>query len=161
MNTLIVYASYHHKNTEKVALAMADTLNAKMMDFKEVKEKDIKEADLIGFGSGVYLSKFHGGLVEVIDNLPKMDGKKVFVFSTSGMRKSLFLNRAHEHIKGKLKSKGFTIIGEFDCRGFDTFSILKLFGGVNRGKPNEEDLERARIFASRLMEKERTDRVGS
>jgi hypothetical protein len=30
---------------------------------------------------------------------------------------------------------------------------LKLFGGINKGRPNEEDLEDARIFAMGLKDK--------
>jgi flavodoxin len=29
MNTLIIFKSYHHMSTEKIAKAMAETLNAK------------------------------------------------------------------------------------------------------------------------------------
>ena len=45
---------------------------------------------------------------------------------------------------------GYEIVGEFSCRGFNTNSLLKYFGGMNRGRPNAEDLERAREFALEL-----------
>ena len=31
MKTLIIYKSYHHMSTEKIAKAMAETLNAKLV----------------------------------------------------------------------------------------------------------------------------------
>jgi len=43
-------------------------------------------------------------------------------------------------------------VGEFSCRGWDTNGWLEKIGGINKGHPNEKDLERARRFAERLME---------
>ena len=42
------------------------------------------------------------------------------------------------------------IVGEFDCRGFDTFGLLKVIGGISKGKPNEKDIEKAENFAINL-----------
>jgi hypothetical protein len=44
------------------------------------------------------------------------------------------------------------IIDEFICAGFNTNSFLKLFGGINKGRPNVEDLRRAEEFALNLKE---------
>jgi len=38
------------------------------------------------------------------------------------------------------------IAGEFSCAGWNTNMFLRYFGGVNRGRPNAADLERARMF---------------
>ena len=56
----------------------------------------------------------------------------------------------HNVLKDKLASKGFKVVDEFACRGFDTFGPLFLIGGLNKGKPDEKDLENARQFAVRL-----------
>ncbi|GAH75753.1 unnamed protein product [marine sediment metagenome] len=50
-------------------------------------------------------------------------------------------------IRRKLSEKGFDIIEEFSCPGFDTNGPLKLTGGIRKVRPNKEDLEKARIFA--------------
>jgi flavodoxin len=50
-------------------------------------------------------------------------------------------------------NRGFSITGEFSCKGWDTVGPLKLFGGINKGRPNEDDLEEARVFARGLKEK--------
>jgi hypothetical protein len=47
----------------------------------------------------------------------------------------------------KLLVKGCEITGEFNCTGWNTNSFLKLFGGINKGKPNADDLLRANEFA--------------
>jgi len=48
--------------------------------------------------------------------------------------------------------RGFTIAGEFSCRGWDTFGLLKLIGGINKGRPDEQDLKRAEDFARHLKD---------
>ncbi len=150
MKTLIVYASIHHKNTEKVAKTIASELQSKTTPFFEAKEEDLEKVDIVGFGSGVYYSKFHKGLIKFVESLPDMNGKKAFLFSTAGMRKNIILNRAHSHFKKILKEKNFEIIGEFDCLGWDTNGLLEKIGGINKGKPNEEDFKNAKKFAQEL-----------
>jgi flavodoxin len=49
--------------------------------------------------------------------------------------------------------KGFNILGEFTCFGLDTEGMLRLTGGANKGRPNEEDLKRAEEFARTLQKK--------
>lgn len=149
MKTLIVYASFHHKNTEKIAKTIGSVFKAKVIPFSEVNYQEISKADLIGFGSGVYFSKFHKGLIGLVENLPQMN-KKVFLFSTSGVRKNFLLNRSHLHFKKILQEKKFKVIGEFNCLGFDNYGILKLFGGINRKRPNKKDIKKAKKFAQSI-----------
>lgn len=56
----------------------------------------------------------------------------------------------HSLLREKLRSKGYLIVGEFSCKGYNTNSFLKYFGGMNKGRPNAEDLERAEEFAQNL-----------
>ena len=44
------------------------------------------------------------------------------------------------------EDKGGPVLGEFGCRGYDTFGPFKLVGGLAKGRPNERDLEQARAF---------------
>ena len=153
MKTVIVYASVHHKNTEKIAQAMAEELEAELIDFSQVdsdKQKKIYRADLVGFGSGVYFGTFHRGLVNLIEFWPPAEGRRAFIFSTSGIVRWPILNRAHSHIEKKLKYHGWQVIDEFDCRGYDNYGILKLIGGIHKGRPNEKDEQRARRFTRGL-----------
>jgi hypothetical protein len=51
----------------------------------------------------------------------------------------------------KLVEKGFDVVGEFSCRGFsDYHMIFKLFGGVNKGHPNNKGLDNAKTFVLEL-----------
>ncbi len=151
MNRVIIYASIHHKNTEKIAFSIASEIDSKAFNFYEAKKEDIERAELVGFGSGVYLSRFHKGLIRFVDELPDQKGKEAFIFSTSGMKKNFIFNRAHIHFKKILKKKGFEVIDEFDCLGFDTYGPIKYIGGINRGKPNSNDIKRAKNFAKSLL----------
>ena len=56
----------------------------------------------------------------------------------------------HKPLRTILTAKGFNIVGEFNSAGFDTFGVLKLVGGISKGRPNAEDLKKAEEFASKL-----------
>lgn len=150
MDALIVYASIHHGNTEKIAREMGPVLDARAIKLSEVEQKDIEKADLVGFGSGVYFSNFHKGLIKLVEDLPEMEDKKAFLFSTSGMKANNVFNRAHDKFKKILKKKKFKVVGEFNCPGYDTYSVLKFVGGIHKNRPNHKDRERARKFAESI-----------
>lgn len=128
---------------------MAKSLEADLFDLKDTDKDIIKEYNLIGFGSGIYFSKPHKKLIKFIDSLNHIENKKAFVFSTSGREKPEF----NDLLKNKLSKKGFEILGEFNCKGFDTWGPLKLIGGLNKGKPDEKDFKNAEKFANSLKEK--------
>ncbi|MGA8849230.1 MAG: flavodoxin family protein [Dehalococcoidia bacterium] len=150
MKALIIYISVHHDNTEKVAKVMANTLDAALLEMKQASASMLEQYDLIGFGSGIYFGKHHENLLDFVDKLPMLRNKKAFIFSTSGLRKIRFIHDFDKPLKEKLRQKGFDIIGEFSCRGLDTYRATKLVGGINRGRPNAKDLKQAEDFARSL-----------
>lgn len=124
------------KKTLKIAEAIASVLGAQILVPVQARSDLFLEYDSIGVGSGIYFSKPDPSLLELIDNLPKAQGKSAFVFSTRG-RNSIFENTYHRELKEKLTIKGYNKVGQFSCRGFsDYHRIFKLFGGVNKGHPN-------------------------
>ncbi|RLF79115.1 flavodoxin [Thermococci archaeon] len=147
MNALIIYVSIHHGNTEKVAKVMAKTLEAELTKPWGITPKELLNYDLIGFSSGIYWWRHHWALLKLVNNLPRMEGKKTFIFSTAGINIP-FIN--HRKLRSALRKKGFEIVGEFSCRGWDTNGWLEKIGGINKGHPNEKDLENARRFAEKL-----------
>jgi hypothetical protein len=58
----------------------------------------------------------------------------------------------HAQLREKLQSKGYMIVDEFSCKGFNTNSFMKYFGGMNKGRPNAEDLKNANEFAQNLKQ---------
>jgi len=155
MKTLLIYISIHHGNTEKIAKAMSEILDAELLKPNEVEINSLFKYDLIGLGPGIYFFKHHKALLKLADKLPIMKNKKVFIFSTRGIGPVWFY---HRPLKKKLLEKGFNIIGEFSCRSFDTYlfdkyvPLLRFTGGLNKGRPNAKDLEKARIFARGLKD---------
>lgn len=153
MNVYIVYTSIHYGNTERIAKEIGRELNAETVPIKGAKIDRVLESDLVGFGSGVYFSRFHRNLLRLVRDLPQVNGKQAFIFSTSGLKKMPLMNGAHRHFKTMLESKGFSVTDEFDCRGFDTYGPLKILGGINRGRPNMDDIKDAADFAKRVRER--------
>ena len=148
MKTLIVCVSQHHGNTKKIADAMAAVLGAEVRRPDDVNVEALAEYDLIGFGSGIAFGKHYQPLLRWVETFPMLD-KKAFVFSTRGASR---LGSQHRALKSKLEEKGLAVVGEFSCRGFDTYGLMKLVGGIARGRPNEQDLCNAKEFA-RALEK--------
>ena len=154
MKTLIVCKSIHHGNTEKIASVFAKVLDAQVKTPQQINSEELQDYGLIGFGSGIYFYKHHRALLELADKLPQASNGKAFIFSTSGIRVDSrvfrYARKFHNALREKLQSKGYEIIGEFNCAGLDTYSFLKYIGGINRGRPNAEDLKHAKEFARNL-----------
>jgi flavodoxin len=140
-------------NTEKVAKVFAQVLDAPIKTPDQVDPKKLGDYDLVGFGGGIYGEKHHESLLDIADNLPSVDNKKAFIFSTSAIMGKDKVAQDHKKLREKLKAKGYIIIDEFACKGFNTNSFLKHFGGMNKGRPNAKDLQNAREFAERLKKK--------
>ncbi|MGQ9747905.1 MAG: flavodoxin family protein [Candidatus Caldatribacteriaceae bacterium] len=146
MRSVLVVVSVHHGNTRKVAKAMAEELQAVIVEPEEIHPKELLVYDLLGFGSGIFFGHFQKRLWQFVEKLPLGEGRKAFVFSTSGLGYITYNHFLEEF----LKKKGFQVMSGFTCRGYDTFSILRIFGGLNRGRPNEKDLQAASLFAANL-----------
>ena len=149
-SALLVLFSYHHNNTENVAKILAKVLDAQIKTPKEINPEDLQKYNLIGFGSGIYGEKHHKSLLDLADKLPQVNKKKVFIFSTSAT--TWELPEKHSTLKKKLQAKGYIIVDEFNCKGFNTNSFLKIFKGMNKGRPNAEDLRHAETFAQNLKQ---------
>jgi hypothetical protein len=105
----------------------------------------------LGFGSGIYSARHHETLLRLAERLPQVEGKKAFIFSTYGAPTIAvtpeFVTKNHSLLRATLEARGFTIVDEFGCPGFNTNNFLKVFGGLNKGRPNADDLANARSFA--------------
>jgi flavodoxin len=150
MKTLIVVFSYHHKNTQKVADVIAKVVDSQVKSPQETSSDELNKFDLVGFGAGIDSGKHYRELLDFADALPQVTDKKTFIFSTSGITGEKKLTKDHSALREKLQSKGYLIVGEFQCKGFNTNLFLKYFGGMNKGSPTEEDLKHAEEFAQNL-----------
>jgi flavodoxin len=150
VKSLIVVFSYHHKNTQKVAEVMAKVLDAKVTSPQQTNPEELNHYDLVGFGAGIDSGKHYRELLDFADAIPQVTDKKAFIFSTSGMTGEKKLTKDHLALREKLQSNGYLIVDEFQCKGFNTNSFLKYFGGINKGRPDTEDLKHAEAFAEKL-----------
>jgi flavodoxin len=152
--SLVIVFSYHHGNTEKIANVVANVLGAEVKTPQQVRPEEIAEYDLVGFGSGIYGATFDGSILDLADRLPKVNNKKAFLFSTYGAPAAFaggdFVKNNHSQIRKKLQEKGYMVIGEFGCAGWNTNSFSKYFGGINKGKPDAQDLRHAEEFADNM-----------
>ncbi len=159
VKSLVIVFSYHHNNTEKIAHIMANVLGAEVKTPQQVYPEELREYDLIGFGSGIYSATFDPSVLNLADRLSFASGKKAFLFSTYGAPAFIanreFIEKNHQQVREKLQLKGYTVIGEFGCAGWNTNSFLKYFGGLNKGRPDAGDLRNAEAFAGDMKEKAR------
>jgi len=150
VKTLIIVYSYHHNNTEKIANEFSAVLDAEVKFPDQVRIEELKDYELIGFGAGIDSGRHYKPLLEFVDRLPKANNKAGFIFSTSGIQGDDKVRKDHALLREMLEEKGYKIVGEFSCKGFNTNSFLKFFGGMNKDRPNQEDLKNARAFALKL-----------
>ena len=150
LRAVIVFVS-KSGNTAKVADAIAAGLGEKGFEVvlkslgPGVADGDVASANVVGFGSGIYGFGVDKRLLDFVAALPEGGGKKAFLFSTSGSgwKQTGALRKA-------VLKKGYSIAGEFACKGFDTFGPLKFLGGVNKGRPDARDLDEARKFGASM-----------
>ena len=147
MKTAICYYSRHHGNTLKVLGAMAQEGEIDLIDVTARQTVRLEDYDAAGFASGVYFGKFHDSVPAFARQyLPQ--GKPVFFVCTYGGAKGTGTKALSEIAK----ENGCPVLGEFGCKGYDTFGPFKLVGGIAKGHPDKQDLENARRFYREIRE---------
>ena len=145
MKTAIVYCSRHHGNTRKLLDAIVQKHDVTLIDAVENPDAALSGYEMIGFASGIYYSAFHKLVTQLAEKrLPK--GAKVFLIYTCGMKKDSYTRRLREIVE----ARGGKVIGEYGCRGYDTFGPFKLLGGIAKGHPDAEELRGAVDFFENL-----------
>lgn len=141
MKTAICYYSRHHGNTLAVLDAMTEGCDVDLIDVTVRMAVRLDQYDHIGFASGIYFSKFSPVVVNFARQyLP--EGREVFFVYTYGAPKVSLPG----NITAAVKEKGCRILGQFGCRGYDTFGPFKLIGGLAKGHPDAQDLKKAKQF---------------
>lgn len=150
---LVIVHSYHHNNTAKIANEFSKVLQAKVITTEQVNLEGLLAYDLIGFGAGIDSGRHYKPLLDLVDRLPEVSEKVGFIFSTSAIQWKNKVKKDHALLRQKLEAKGYLIVGEFSCLGFNTNSFLKYFKGMNKNRPNREDLKNASEFAMSLIDR--------
>ena len=101
--------------------------------------------DRIGFASGIDFGKFYESVEQFLEkNLP--ENKRVFFLYTCARVSDRFT----ETIKTAARKKGAVILGEYGCRGFNTYGPWKMIGGMNKGHPTAKEIQGAVGFFESL-----------
>ena len=143
--TAIVYASLHHSNTKKLVDAIAEKNDIDTIDAEKTEYYDLTEYEMIGFASGIDFGRFYPSVEKFLDkNLP--ENKCVFFIYTCAKDNTRFT----EAIKSKANSKKAIILGEYGCKGYNTYGPLKLIGGMNKNHPSTDEINGAISFFASL-----------
>ena len=150
MKTAVCYYSRHHGNTLKVLEAMAGEGDLDLIDVTARQAVRLEEYDCVGFASGIYGFEFQEAVAAFARQyLPQ--GKPVFFVYTYGGIKGTGAKALTEIAR----EKNCPVLGEFSCKGYDTFGPFRLVGGIAKGHPDALDLDNARKFY-----REMKDRLG-
>ena len=142
---VIIYASTHHENTRKLAEAISRTYSVTLIDATKQQYADLTGYDLIGFASGIDFGRFYKSVEQFLaNNLP--EGKRVFFLYTCAKTSSRFTSA----IKEQALKKSAILLGEYGCRGFNTYGPWKLIGGMNKNHPSSEEIQEALKFFKSL-----------
>lgn len=153
MKCLIVFFSQTN-STRKIAESIGQTIAAygwdvDLKNIKYDKVDNVKEYDLLGFGTPVYYYRLPFLVKDYLESLPDLNNKAVFSFISYG---SYFFDVPTE-IKNILKDKNTVNIGFFAARGADKYlGYLKQGVLFSEGHPNKKELTQAKKFAQSLME---------
>ena len=143
--TVIVYASTHHGNTYKLAKAISDQYEIEMIDAMKQSIVNLQEYEVIGFASGIDFGKFYESIEKFAKvNLPVK--KQVFFLYTCAMDRKGFT----DSMKEIALEKEATILGEYGCKGYNTYGPWKVIGGMNKNHPTEAEVKSAVEFFYKL-----------
>ena len=141
IRTAILYRSKHHGNTERVVKALAaafpgdiDLIDAATVD-KKNPELDLSSYHLVGIASGIYHGEIDKDLARVMQASVK-SGYFVFSILTYGGASKWY----GKDIDGICRATHANFLAGHGCPGYDTWGPFKLTGGMNKGRPDENDI---------------------
>jgi len=151
MEATLVYFS-QTGNTRKAAEAMALGLrdsgySVRTIPLRKAEPEDAIACDLLGVGSPCFTGQAPTPIKDFLHALPPLAHQRAFVFATAGGAPGKVLH----DLARPLGRKGADLIGGTLVRG-ECFHPAPCFAGRYPGRPNSEDLGRARRFAVAVAE---------
>ena len=144
--TVIIYASTHHGNTRKLIEVISEKYQIDIIDAIEQKFANLSEYDLIGFASGIDFGKFYDAVEQFLkDNLP--ENKAVFFMYTCARDDKDFTYT----MRTEALKRHALLLGEYGCRGYNTYGAWKVIGGMNKHHPTKKELDGAVQFYELLI----------
>ena len=145
--TAILYQSPHHGNTKKLLDAIAAAHPDVALIRAGQDSFDPSGYERIGFASGVYAGKLHRNVRKAMEDLNGKGLKAFGIFTCGGKDNGKYGARVMDAIR----NQGFEPLGFYWCLGFDTFGPLRLIGGINKDRPNTDDIQGAVAFYESLI----------
>ena len=163
MKALVTYLS-ESGNTEKLAKAIYEGINASGKDIAPVTQADANEADVIFVGFPVHASSVPPRVENFIKAIPK--GKMVAFFVTHGSLRGgqLAITALHYALSLALN---LTVLGTFGCRGQVRPELIEALSQKPEhrgwameaqsaaGHPDDADFEDGKDFAAMMIGKAR------
>jgi len=116
----------HPYDNRNLCYKIADKIKASIINIHAKSALiDFESYDIFGFGVGYDTGKNYPQLLKFVENLPNVENKKAFIFSTIVITSEKRMEKDYEKLLNLLKAKGFVIINDFNAKGFNTSSILK------------------------------------
>jgi flavodoxin I len=171
LKILITYFS-NTGNTEKVAKSIKDGLEGNNVDLIPISNMDASKLgiyDLVLLGSGIYASRIEKSLMKLVkDATPNLPSKFAYFCTHASLD---FYQKPFYAITKILAEHGCRVIDEFNCVG-DNIGIpletrLNMLEKLPddkkkkaqedmekiKGRPNQEDLNKAKQFGQNLLKK--------
>ena len=168
MKILITYFS-NTGNTEKIANSIHEGLGNEEVDMKkigDVETSSLKNYDMVFLGSGIYAGKVNKSLSELVSTTEELPSNFVFFCTHASLEN---YQDGFKVVKRKLGKTNSGIIDTFDCMGENTGipeatrkAMIENLPPEKqkeaeehqnrlKGRPNAEDLEKAKEFAKSLI----------
>ena len=152
MKALITYGT-GRGSTGRIADAIASGMNdagvnASAVSIEYVTATRVSESDMLGIGTPVHFYREAKYVAEFLSTLPRLDGKKAFVFCSCGMdRPGETLQRLHR----VLSERGASVVGSESFRSAMSYYPHRKRGLGNGDQlPDDSVLEAARKFGSQM-----------
>jgi len=145
--TVIIYASTHHGNTRKLVEAIAEKYEVDLLDANQQKYADLTAYDYVGFASGIDFRSFYESVEQFLKNNLPLNKNVFFLYTCAKISERFTKSMKEEAIKKDAK-----ILGEYGCKGYNTYGPWKLVGGMNKNHPTKEEIQGAIRFFEMIVE---------
>lgn len=137
----MIYAvRYYTKtgNTKRLAEAIADELGVEALPISVPVNAKV---DILFLGNSYYAFNIDPEVSKFVSSLDRKNVGKIINFGSAAMMKSTY-----KKVRAVAEKNGINVSDdEFHCKGE--------FKGLNKGRPNEDDIKSAREFARKIMSK--------
>ncbi len=122
-------------NTKRLAEAIAEELGVQALP---ISAPITEKVDVLFLGNSYYAFTIAPEVREFVAGLEKDKVGKIINFGTAAM-----MNSTYKKVRSVAATKGIPVLDrEFHCKGE--------FKGMNKGRPNVDDLKLARVFAQSI-----------